>query len=67
MISGPTPPPSGGQRARNSMENSSDADFVFGLVALAANVLAITAWGYLSAPDDESLLVGSVSVTSVAP
>jgi hypothetical protein len=45
----------------------SDGSFVFGLVALAAIVLALTAWIYLAAPADERLPAESGVVTTVAP
>ncbi len=45
----------------------SDASFVFGLVALAAIVLALTAWIYPVAPADETLSAESGVVTTVAP
>lgn len=65
MMIGSTPQPDGGERARNSMEGS-DSNFVFGLVALAAILLPLTAWIYLSAPDDGRLPAESVVTTTIA-
>jgi hypothetical protein len=48
------------------MENSSDSNFVFGLVALAVIVLALLAWLYLAAPDTESVPV-EPATTTIAP
>ena len=64
MIIGPPPPPDGGQYDRNSMEGS-DSNFAFGLVALAAILVALTAWIYLSAPDDERLPAESAVTTTI--
>lgn len=44
----------------------SDSSFVFGLLALAVILLALTAWLYLSAPDDERLPAESVVIATIA-
>jgi hypothetical protein len=49
------------------MENSSDANFVFGLVAVPVIVLAVTGWVYLSRPSAESSPAESATTTVTSP